>query len=272
LNYFYNRWQLDAPAPLPVQAEEDSGAEQGDTESEQSEDAPPELCGLIDNFDGGLPVGTNGWETYWDEGTKSSLTCGAESGAGFDGSGLRFDYQISPYSWGTCGLYYDQVQDWSTTRGLVFSIHAGQTDQVLHVDLFADGPEGEESYIYELDFTPAIEDDWVQVGIPWDEFHRVDWEADAGSPFSKPDQVTGLAFGFGSEEDELDGVLWIDELGWMQDGESTVEESADQKMSQAEEPEEEESGGFNLPCLGSLAMPLGLVGIVLLQRKRLRER
>jgi len=244
LNYYYNRWQQDAPFPVPAHTEEDIETDSGQSDSDQPDAVPLDLSGLIDNFEGGMPVGTNGWEAYWDEGTTSSLKCGAESGTGLSGSGLHLDYQISSYSWGTCGLYYEQVQDWSATQGLVFSIHVRQPDQVLHVDLFADGTEGQESYIFELDLTPEMEDDWVPIGIPWESFHRVDWEADAGSPFSRPDRVTGIAFGFGSEENELEGELWIDELGWMGDEEATVEESADREVSQSEEPEEDEPGGW----------------------------
>jgi hypothetical protein len=272
LNYYYNRWQQDAPFPVPAHTEEDIETDSGQSDSDQPDAAPLDISGLIDNFEGGTPVGTNGWEAYWDEGTTSYLQCGADSGTGLNGSGLRLDYQISSYSWGTCGLYYEQVQDWSATRGLVFSIRVGQPDQVLHVDLFTDGPEGQESYIFELDLTPVMDDDWVPIGIPWESFHRVDWEADAGSPFSKPDRVTGIAFGFGSEESALEGELWIDELGWMEDEEATVEESADQEVSQSEEPEDDEPGGRSLPCIGSLAMPLGLVGIALYQRKRPGEK
>jgi len=272
LNYYYNRWQQDAPFPVPAHSEADSESDSGQSDSDQPDAAPPDLSGLIDNFEGGMPAGTNGWEAYWDEGTTSSLKCGAESGTGLSGSGLHLDYQISSYSWGTCGLYYEQVQDWSATQGLVFSIRVRQPDRVLHVDLYADDPEGQESYVFALDLTPEMVDDWIPVGIPWESFHRVDWEADAGSPFSKPDQVTGIAFGFGSEESELEGELWIDELGWMGDGEAAVEESIDQEVSQSEEPEEDEPGGRSLPCIGSLAMPLGLVGMAFYQRKKFEER
>ena len=111
LNYYYNRWQQDAPFPVPVQVEEYIETDSGQSDSDQPDTAPPDLSGLIDNFEGGMPVGTNGWEAYWDEGTTSSLKCGAESGTGLSGSGLHLDYQISSDSWGTCGLYYEQVQD-----------------------------------------------------------------------------------------------------------------------------------------------------------------
>ena len=60
-----------------------------------------------------------------------------------------------------------------------------------------------------------MEDEWVQIGIVWDHFQRVDWEENAGSPFTKVDQISGIAFGFGTEEAEYEGALWLDDLGWM---------------------------------------------------------
>jgi len=114
------------------------------------------------------------------------------------------------------------------------------------------------------------------VGIVWDYFQRVDWEEDAGSPFRKEDQISGVAFGFGTDEVEQEGVLWIDDLGWMiprDDITNDIETSSDQvnEKSSSEEPYSEESRGFNLPCIGSLAMPVGLVGMALFQKKRLKK-
>ena len=129
-------------------------------------------------------------------------------------------YQITPYSWGTCGLSFDNPQDWSHSGGLAFLIHAGQGGGFLNVDLFAEGSEGHESYVFEQDLTAAMEGKWVQIGIPWQEFRRVDWEANPGSEFTNPQQISGLAFGFGTAEDEVEGQIWIDDLGWMDEEES----------------------------------------------------
>lgn len=259
LNYFYHRWQMDAP--FPEVAEEEVAEE-----SNQPALTTSEISGVIDNFEGEIPAGTSGWEAYWDESTTSSLNCGLDSTMGISGSSLHLDYHISAHSWGTCGLYYDQSQNWSASQGLAFSVLAGQAGQVLHVDLYVESPEGQESYIYELDLTPAIESDWVQAGIPWDNFHRVDWEADAGSPFTKPDQISGLAFGFGTEEGELEGELWIDELGWLESQKAIPEPAAEIQEDQAD-PEEDTRPRFNLPCFGSLVLPFGLIGFVLLRKK-----
>ena len=262
LNYFYNRWQIEAPAPL---------TEVADESSEESDPviSSPELTGLIDNFDTGVPGGTSGWENYWDESTPSSLDCAAESGGGLSEAGLRINYQISEFSWGTCGLFYDQAQDWSGSHGVTFSIQAGEAGHTLHVDLYVDGLDGQESYIYELDLTSAMEDDWVQIGVPWESFHRVDWEADAGTPFTKSDQISGIAFGFSTEEGEQEGVLWIDDLGWLGEGEGEDYEASAPLEEPAPEEEEGEASRptWNIPCLGSLALPLSMVGILLFRKK-----
>jgi len=268
LNYFYNRWQAENPTSLPPVSENPS-ADSSETEEDVQKPDRPKLSGRIDDFEGEAPDGTNGWEAYWDEGTPTSLNCGIDTGAGSSGNGLRLEYQVSPYSWGTCGLYYDQAQNWSGSAGLAFMIHTGQSGGTLHVDLFVEGPAGTESYVHELELTPRMEEEWVQVGIVWDYFQRVDWEEDAGTPFSKDDQITALAFGFGTEGEDLEGVLWLDDLGWMIPREDIAEGLAGSEDIESELEIEEEPGGFNLPCIGSLALPFGMVVAALAGRKKI---
>ena len=271
LNYFYNRWQAENPISLPPSSEDSSG------DSSQADEyippaASPELSGLVDNFEGNPPEGTNGWEAYWDEGTPSSLDCVIDSGAGSSGNALRLDYHITPYSWGTCGLYYDQPQDWSDSMGLTFMVHTGQSDGILHVDLFVEGTESSESYLYELNLEPRMENEWVQIGIVWDHFQRVDWEENAGAPFAKMDQISGIAFGFGTEEAEYEGALWLDDLGWMIPQQDVGEEITTPAEPESGSEPQEESRGFNLPCIGSLALPIGLVGAAYFQRTKSKKR
>lgn len=275
LNYFYNRWQAENPTSLPPIGEDYSG-DTSQTDEYTPPPAHPKLSGVIDNFEGTPPDGTNGWEAYWDESTNSELSCVVEEGAGASGNALRLDYQISDFSWGTCGLFYDQAQDWSGSMGLAFTVLAGQAGHPLHVDLYVEGLEGQESYVYELDLESRMEEEWVQIGIVWDYFQRVDWEANAGAPLRKPVQVSGVAFGFSTEDEELEGVVWIDDLGWMIPGENADEEietppEQASEESGSEETHSEESRGFNLPCIGSLAMPVGLAAVALVQRKRVRK-
>ena len=243
LNYFYNRWQSETPTSLPPIGEDPSD-DSSQTDEYIPPAASPELSGLIDSFDGESPVGTNGWEAYWDEGTPSSLNCSIDPEEGSSGRSLRFDYHIAPYSWGTCGLYYDQPQDWSDSMGLAFMVHTGQSGGTLHVDLFVEGSESSESYLYELRSEPRMEEEWVQVGIVWDYFQRVDWEENAGTPFTKADQVSGIAFGFGTEEAEYEGVLWLDDLGWMIPQEDPSVEIPIPAEPESEPDSQEEPGGF----------------------------
>ena len=271
LNYFFNRWQSDNPT-AQLQTGDDSADDSSPTATYIPRPDRPKLSGLIDNFEGETPTGTNGWDAYWDEGTPTSLECGVDPDAGSSGNGFRLDYQISPYSWGTCGLYYDQAQNWSGSAGLAFMIHTGQSEGTLHVDLFVEGSEGTESYVHELELSPRMEEEWVQVGIVWDYFKRVDWEEDAGSPFRKDDQITALAFGFGTEEESLEGVLWLDDVGWMIPGEDITAGITSTDEIESEPSQQEEQRGYNLPCIGSLALPFGLVGAAYFQRAKTKKR
>ena len=129
-------------------------------------------------------------------------------------------------------------------------------------------------------------DGWVPVALQWDQFHRVDWEAEAGTPFSKPDQVSGMAFGFSTYEATPNtGTIWVDEVqlitvqpetgsgGSSPDVEPVdpAPETGDEAVSQDAPPPPSttgDEGGGGLPCLGALALPLGLVGIALNRRRR----
>ena len=86
-----------------------------------------------------------------------------------------------------------------------------------------------------------------------------------------------MAFGFSTEDEKIEGVIWIDDLGWMIPREDINEEIETPPEQVSEEPYtdetyNEESRGFNLPCIGSLAMPVGLVGMALFQRKRVKKK
>ena len=261
LNYYYNRWQIDAPLAPPAAASSEETESSGDTGG-----TPLEISGLIDDFEGGIPGGTSGWEGFWDESTPTSIGCTLEAGSGQTGGGFRIDYLITPYSWGTCALSYDQAQNWSGSEGITFSARTDQDFALLDVDLYVDGPDGLESYIYQLEMSSG---EWIQVTIPWSSFHRVSWEADAGAPFAKPDQISRLAFGFSNEgESDIEGIVWVDELGWMKSTETVEAEAPRPGREESTGEEADDRGGISLPCFGSLVMPLGLAGVVLLKKKR----
>ena len=268
LNYYYQRWQAENPSPLPSSEEDGAAEESGEDSSGESTVLSGELSGLLDDFEGGVPSDTGGWEAYWDEGTPTALDCSVESAAGSSGSALRLDYHVTPYSWGTCGVSYDSPQDWSASAGLVFSVHSEHSGDVLHVDLYSEGSEGRESYLYQLALDQTAADGWREVAIPWSSFHRVEWEADAGAPFASQDSISGLAFGFGTEEEEIQGTVWFDEVGWMGAGESSDQPPDASREIDEGEVEQEDQVGLQLPCLGALVWPVSLAGAAVFLRKK----
>jgi len=257
LNYFYNRWQADNPAALPPDT-----AEGADQVSDIRPGFSRELAGVLDNFDGSVPNGTGGWETYWDESTLTSLVCGVEQGAGVTGNALRLDYQVAQYSWGSCGLSFNIPQDWSAADGLSFSVQADQAGNILHVDLYADGPAGRESYVYQLPLDSDMEGSWAAVGIPWDNFQRVEWEEEPGAVFTGVDSISGLAIGFGTEEEQIQGTVWIDDLGWMGMEEPPVQSPENESLAGQEMPAEREPISWIWIIAGGLILLLGVISIL----------
>ena len=290
LNLFYHRWREDLPAPPvisePQPTETSVQEEPQPTETSEGEEpqvpAPPMAPGIIDNFEAGPPPGTAGWEAFWDAATPTVMACAPDPDTNFNsGAALRLDFDITPDSWGTCGLFFDNAQNWSSSAGLTFFVHAVQPALILNIDLYVDGPEGQESYIFMYETTQESVDGWTPVELSWDQFHRVDWEADAGSPFGKQDQVSGMAFGFSTYEDTPNtGTIWIDDLQLA----GSISTAADPEPPEpapeietepggpsSDEPEgapADDSGGGGIPCLGALALPLGLVGYTFRRQRK----
>ena len=73
---------------------------------------------LIDNFEGTLPPGTEGWQPYWDASTPTKFNCALQDGS------LHIDYDIAVDSWATCSLFYDSLRDWAQYRGAAFRYQA----------------------------------------------------------------------------------------------------------------------------------------------------
>ncbi len=261
LNYFYNRWQAENPSQLPPAAADDS--------DQSSAGLPPSAAGttgVLDDFEGFAPGGTNGWEVYWDESTPTRLECAVEEGSGNAGNSLRLDYQIAPYSWGTCGLSYDDPQDWSDADGLKFFVQTAQPGDTLHIDLYAEGSNGRESYVSYLPLTTEMAQSWTGVALLWSDFRRVEWEENPGDVFSKPDLIAGLAIGFGTEEEDIEGTVWIDDLGWLGWEGAPVRSAGDEGLIQVEEEGEREPSNWIWIAVTGLVLGSGGAGILLLRK------
>jgi hypothetical protein len=271
LNVFYHRWQADtSPASLPEPVEPGEDAPQPELYPAQ-----PQAVGLIDDFETDNPAGTNGWEPFWDEATTTSMHCASEAGMAPEGGrALTLDFDVSPGAWATCALFYEGAQDWSSTEGLGFDLHAAQPGLVFNLDVYAGSPDAQETYNYTIEAPPESADGWIPIVIQWPELHRADWEENAGTPFTSSDRILGLAFGFETYADAPNtGTLWVDQLTLL--GAQQVEAAAfpgeglDDGGEDVEVPSQQTFRRF-LPCGGATLVPLGLVGLAGLLKKRLR--
>jgi hypothetical protein len=186
---------------------------------------------------------------------------------------LKIDYNVELYSWSTCYLSFDDPQNWSEHEGISFYAYAAQEETPFNVDLFVES----ESYVYQGWVERS--GNWYTFTIYWDEFKRVDWEENAGAPFAKTEQVTGLAFGFNTPENtEIApiGTLYIDDLMLGESSaeevetpaENTEETTAAEDKPQPEAPAEGEPVSSPLPCVGGLVLPIGLAGLAFGRRKK----
>lgn len=272
LNVFYNRWRASAPAQPPVQEEVQAHTGQ-DGQSPLQPGSQPEGGGLIDAFEGGTPPGTTGWETYRDETTPSIITCAPDSSMAHSGNAsMKMEFFVPADSWVTCMLYNEQPQNWSGQQGISFFIHAQQAGTVIHVNLYAGDPANQESHVYVLETPPESGSGWALIEIPWEAFHRVEWEENSGAPFTLTNAVLAIGFGASANPDaEIKGTVWIDDLGFLGSQAGGQPTTADEDLQPSTAPQQEQphSGPRrSLPCGGSVALPLGLVIAGLLKRKK----
>ena len=210
LNVFYNRWKSGAPVQLPMQSIA-TVAEM--TQAPTVEERPAIATDLIDDFEFGIPVVSQGWQAYSDEGSQTSIKCSPESGVVYSGSSaLHINFSIAPASWATCALIYDQNQDWRSAVGLSFYIRANKSGLPFDIITYGGSPEALEGYMSTQVTSREMVDGWVYMEFSWDMLKRPDWESNAGAPF-EPTRVAGMAIGIGAFPDTNNqGEIWIDEV------------------------------------------------------------
>lgn len=219
LNVYYHRWVSDAPVSEASYQDESSKSKEFDKEAEETEAVvpaadPPSVFGIIDNFDSGPPVGTWGWEAFWDESDPATtLSCGVDSSLAQSGSSsLRIDFSIEPESWGTCALFYEHAVSFAGTEGVSFDYHAGAAALIFNIDAHGGSPEARSTYHYKVETVSESVDGWVHMEITWDQILRVDWEENPGTPVD-PAEINGFAFGFDTYPDTPNsGTIWIDNI------------------------------------------------------------
>ena len=262
LNVYYHRWQSNAPSQPPV-----ATAALPAVENTLQPNVQPAVAGSgsIDNFEGTSPAGTSGWEIYWDETTPTTIACEPDSGTAYSGAASqKIEFNVAANSWATCTLNYDPPQNWSGSNGLTFYLRAIRSALVFNVDLYT-GPSGErETYLYTIETPPDSANGWIPIELAWNEFHRADWEENAGEPFNKPDQVSGIGFGISTYPDTTNtGTIWVDDLRLM--GNEPIPPIAPQ-----EQPRNEDGSQRRrlLPCGSAIALPATVVGLLWLRKSR----
>jgi hypothetical protein len=265
LNIFYHRWQESNPQSsfsddTPVQIPEIPVEPGAITTSK----------GMIDDFEGAIPDGTLGWQAYHDDATDSKLTCAMDGTAASEGSSsLLIEADVAPSSWATCSLNYAEPQDFSAFDGVQFQYLTTDQNTTLDVDIYTDSPDGVASYVYRLNIADT-KGHWKTTTLKWQDFVRVDWEANAGESFDQEDKVTGLAFGFGNYEQRLISSIRIDDVILVKSRPMAEVQPVIEPTAQENQPlvvNEDEENVPNpitrlLPCSGSILIPFIFIFLV----------
>lgn len=285
LNIFYNRWAASA-ASVPQPTLPTSVTQIAPTSVVEM---PAEVGGLVAGFESDEPA----WEAYRDEATSTTIVCAPEAGTAYAGNAaLHLDFNVAANSWATCAHMFASPQNWSAAQGLTFYLRSGQPGLVFDVNLYSGAPGMLETYLYTIESPAESAQHWIPFTLTWDQFHRADWEENAGEPFANLDQITGIAFGFSTFPDTPNrGSLWIDEIRLLgsepaqvqpQPQQPLVPEPQETVVAQPEQtvgavPEEplptqseRSRRGFSL-CGGAMILPLFL-GLFWLRRNTPRCR
>jgi hypothetical protein len=179
-------------------------------------------------------------------------------------SSLKIDFDVAPAAWATCVVSFDAVQNWSNGQGLSFAIHAQQAGVPYDINVYSGFEDVRETFLDSASTPADSVGGWAIVDIPWSEFHRADWEEDAGAVFNKPDQIIEIAFGFnGLEAGNNTGSIWVDDLSLL--GVESVE-----IMPLPALPTESPADTRRplLPCGSAVAAPIGLLMLAIWQKTR----
>jgi len=247
LNVFYNRWKSDTSAQPPSSAPTSTSViaiqvTPVETQPPASAIQPSNIPNLIDDFEAGIPAGSEGWRPYWDEATQTQLLCAPETNDQIPGSALHVNYTVQANSWATCALLYTQPQNWIDSDGLTFQMRTSQAGLLFDVIVYAGLPDNRSTYLTGLETTSEMVNGWVSIQIPWVEFIRADWEDDSGE-FVDPSGVTGIAFGFNGGPDASEiGEVWVDDIRLGVESELAVAPAPTQAEVQETEVVQEQEG------------------------------
>ena len=224
LNYFYQQWKSGNPTPAGNAAATEAP---GTTQAAPIVPPPPQPVGTIDDFEGEAFR----WETYQGEASGTSITCQVNDELAKSGGGsLLIAYEVPPESWATCVLFFDTPVDWRAADALAFDLLADTS--TFEVSLYLGADDARQTYLHPISTLPVTAEVWVPYELRWEEFHRADWEENAGTPLAEPAQISGIAFGFSPVDGDINsGQIRVDNLHL-----SSRTGTADAPASPVEEP------------------------------------
>jgi len=275
LNIYYHLWKMESPAHSSIQVTPEAPPA-SETQPPISQVIPMETD-EIDNFEGGAPPDSDGWQSFWDEGTQTVITCGPELGPAQSGNtSLHINFNVQADSWATCTLLFLTLHDWQASQGISFYVHTNQPATVFDVNAYGGAIGSLTTYLHAVETTQEMVDGWVPLEITWDLLLRADWEENAGTPFD-PSQVRGIAIGFSTYPDTPSiGEIWVDDLRLMDVSAPIIE--ATTPPTDVSEPEEEihptsttetepegKGGGV---CPGSIALGCLAIGLSIYVKRR----
>lgn len=205
LNHYYQQWISTKPV---TSANESAPVLPESTKAAPMVPLPPRQVGVIDDFEGGNLQ----WEAFKGEISGTQISCEPDSQMAKSGeSSLAIAYDIPPDSWATCVLFFDTPVDWTSAEAMAFDLKADTAE--FEVSLYVGSEDARETYIHSISTLAVTADVWVPYELRWQEFHRADWEEDAGTPLSEISEISGIAFGFSPVNGNNNtGKIWIDNL------------------------------------------------------------
>jgi hypothetical protein len=282
LNIFYNRWKASAPTtaaaqPPATNPQAQSTENQGQQSVQSPADAVPAAGGLLFDFESEQPL----WEASVDEAAQTTaLDCQINTAnAGSGGQSMQIVFNVAANSWATCSSFFDAPRDLSAAAGIQFMLRLQDPPGEMHLDVFT-GPDGERATYARQIPLPDSTGKWSIIQTRWSDLKRVEWEADGGTVFSHPEQITGLAFGFPAGNQVNHGIIQIDDIQTFSSGAAPAQVANPPAAAPAAEqpalaaPQNQESTGQKtrsgriMPFCGSiLLVPLAAVAAAGRKRK-----
>lgn len=221
LNYYYQRWQANAPSQAPTAAQQEDPAPTSSSaqanispESSGSTGAALAVTAVIDDFESVNPLSGNGWELFSGSPANASMDCVIKEGSAYGGArSLTVNLDVKADDWATCSMLFDEAQDWSAAQGFSFMLHALESGSVFDVNLYSGSDDALQTYTYAIETTNESTAGWIPVTLRWEDLRRVEWEENANSPFDPSNLVIGIAFGVNANNSvaiNIDNLALVD--------------------------------------------------------------